>query len=268
MIRVASRFCILAGTILLPSVSTAQSLWVGRWFYVPEASRRSPSSLTLTALPNGRLRFEASWGAFILDPSGKLTPELTHPTTLVRTEMLTPSTFRYVEFNGGRPVERVEARLSADGTQLRTHVTSFGDDGRKTEHDTVSLRVGSGRGLAGRWRELPPKHDAVREGLAQPYWVISEDASRVMTWRVVPTGELLVGQADDRQHPSAGPGREGQSFRIKVLGPRHLQFYIYDTGHLIAQTDEQLSADGKRWTDLIWSPTHREEKDRLIYRRQ
>lgn len=263
--------CLVIGASLLSSAAAAQSAWVGRWFYVPEASRRSANSFTLAVLPGGRLRFDAGWEAFILGPGGRSRSELLHPATSVRTEMLTPASFRYVKEVDGHPVERVEQRLTSDGTRLLGHVTSIDDDGRESKHDIVSSRVGSGKGLPGTWRELPPEHDTVREaarsGTPQPYWIISQDAAGVMTWRVVPTGEVLTGSADGKQHPSAGPHRAGQSFSIKVLSPRHLQFFIYDNGHLIEQTDESLSADGKRWTDLLWTPAHPDEKDRLVYRR-
>ena len=245
---------------------------MGRWFYVAEESRRSPVSFTLSALSGHRFRIDDGSKAFILASGGKSTPELLQPAASVRTEVLTPTFLRYVEVIRGSPVERVEQRLSPDGTRLLGRRTSIGEDGREDGHDIVSLRVGSGKGLAGTWREQPPAHDAVRERPShtprQPYWIISQDAAGIMTWRVVASGEVLKGAADGRRYPSAGPRQPaGRSVSIRALGPRHLQFLIYDNGHLVTRTDETLSADGRRWTDLIWTPAHPDEKDRLVYRR-
>lgn len=264
--------CLAIAASLLTSAALARSPWVGRWFYVAEESRRSPVSFTLSALPGSRLRFDDGSKAFILASAGRPSPELLQPAASVRTEVLTRTALRYVEFIAGQPVERVEQRLSPDGTRLVGRRTSIGQDGREDGHAIVSLRVGSGTGLAGTWREQPPARDTVRENAShaprQPYWIISEDTAGIMTWRVVPTGEVLKGAVDGRRYPSAGPRQPAaRSFSIKVLSPRHLQFFIYDGNHLVTRTDETLSSDGRRWTDLIWTPAHPDEKDRLVYRR-
>jgi hypothetical protein len=263
---------LLIAALTLTSAAPIRSPWVGRWFYVAEESRHSPVSFTFDALSGGRIRFDDGSKAFILAPGGKSTPELLQPAASVRTEVLTPTFLRYVEVIKGHSVERVEQRLSPDHSRLIGRRTSIGQDGRESGHDLVSLRVGSGEGLAGIWREQPPAHVALRDNSSrsprQPYWTISQDAAGTMTWRVIATGEVLRGKADGKRYASIGPRQPaGRNFSIKVFGPRHLAFFIYDHGHLITQTDETLSADGRRWTDLIWTPAHPDEKDRLVYRR-
>lgn len=257
--------------LVVPAAQT-QALWVGKWFSVPEASRRSAHSFTLAELPLGGLRYDNGGEVLILTRDAGPVPEPFLPSASIVTDKLTPTSFRFEEIVSGKAIRRVEEQLSPDGTRLVGQRTLIDADGRESARAVEALRVGPGRGLAGRWRQLAPPRTA---GLAsplgppEPFWIIDQNAQGVMTWTIPQTGEVLKGKADGRPYPMGGTlALPGRTFTLKALSPRHLFWSFYDNGHLTEHAEERLSADGKLWIDLIWRPGHSKEKDRLVYRKK
>ncbi len=131
----------------------------------------------------------------------------------------------------------MEEQLSADGKRLIGRRISIANDGREKVREVVAVRVASGRGLVGRWLELPPPRRnggsaLLRPGL--PFWIIRQDVAGVTTWTIPQTGEILKGAADGRLYPvSGGIELPGRFFMLKMLSPRHLLWSFYENGHLI-----------------------------------
>lgn len=267
------RHVVIAVLFLLGALpAQAQALWVGNWYRVPEASRRSVHSFRLTVRPDGALRYDDGGAVLVIAASGKATPEPFLPKASILTLDLTPTSFSYQEMVDGRPVVRIEERLSADETRLIGRRVSIATDGRERAEETEAVRVGAGYGLAGRWRALPSVPGGAGSTVQQPaspFWVITHDAAGSTVWTIPRTGEVLQGIADGRHRDAVdGLRLAGRTYTLKAVSPRHLRWSFYETGHLIEQADERLSADGKRWTDLIWKVGYPREKDRFVYRRE
>lgn len=271
MHRSVVRSCWLLAVLLGASTAQAQSLWVGNWIRVPEASRRSPHSFTLAVQPGGALRYDNGGDVLVLASGSEPTPKPFQPNASIRTTELTPVSFSYEEIVAEKAIARLEERLSADGQRLIGRRVSIANDGRERAREVLAVRVGRGHGLTGRWRELPPPRANGGSTLpppASPFWVITQDAAGEMTWTIPATGEVLRGAANGQLYPVSGALQlPGRTFTLKALSPRHLLWSFYENGHLVEHAEELLSADGKLWTDLIWKPAYPDEKDRFVYRR-
>lgn len=261
---------------MLSSMSaSAENLWDGKWYAVPDKTHLSAHSFTLEKLGNGMWRYDSGDAIYILDPSGAPFPEPLQPRQSVITREISNRTIRFEEWVNGKPVLALTKSLSADGQQLAATTAYFDGEGKQRGvRQLMDVRVGTGRGLEGRWRELPQVSAAgtakpPAQKPAKPFWVISSDAEGVMTWTIPASGEVLKGVPDGKQYASAGPGQpEGRTFKWDKLSPRHLMFYGYDRGHLVEEVSEELSTDGKRWTEWLWNPVYPEERDLRAYERR
>jgi hypothetical protein len=252
--------------------SVAASAWDGLWAVDDKASHYADHSFTLTREADGMWRYDDGSSIFSFRVNGQPWPERLAPGFSVVASM-EGDTLDIVERGYGRDMGRWRGVLSSDGNRLTGSDTRVYPDGRETVSPLFALRVGSGSGFGGTWkqpadvpsdtRSLSPSPSPKGAIVASPpHFVISTADDGTMMWFLPATGEIIRGRADGRFRSLLGPQQPSKrTFAWRWLGPRKLLFTCRDSGHVIETAVEEISPDGRTFTDTLWNAGHDDEKD-------
>lgn len=254
--------------------AVANSSWDGLWYLDSGASTYAPHSFSLQHRDDGSWRYDDGSSIYVFRPNGKPWPQALAPGfTVIAT--LTSNVLDITERGYGRDMERWRRVLSSDGRRITGTDTRFYPDGHEAVSPLHTIRVGQGTGFAGRWTEPAEPQVSTNPAAAgptavavqrQPHFVISTASDGTMMWYLPATGELIRGRADGRGRPLLGPQQPLQrTFAWQWLGRRKLLFTCRDRGKLIETAVETLSADGRSFTDTLWSAGYPREQDHRVF---
>ncbi len=237
------------------TAALAADPFVGSWKFDPVRSRLKAETVHYADLGGGRMRF--SNGAtlqydFALD--GK-----DHKTVDDRSISWKPLGLGRWETKikiAGKTTETAIRALSADGAEMRVEAEGFLPDGTAYKHDKRYLRVGKGLGLAGTWRsEAVNTHD-MPDG-----YVISEDASGLITWAIPTDKQSLTGRFDGSDMKLLGPSAPADTvFAVTRLSERKISYVMKTRGKPGQYGTVTISADGETFTEESWLPGREEDK--------
>ncbi|HEY0282008.1 MAG TPA: hypothetical protein VGC27_05240 [Rhizomicrobium sp.] len=262
----------MAASALAVQPGIAASAWDGLWVLDDSASHYVDHSFTLTHGTGGIWRYDDGSSNYSFRADGRPWPEPLAPgfsvVARVKGNMLD-----IVERGYGRDMERWHRILSPDGNHLTGSDTRVYPDGRETTSPIFAVRVGSGNGFDGKWNQpadapsdtQPSRPSSPLKNAAMtspPHFVISTADDGTMMWFLPATGELMRGRVDGRFRSLLGPQQPSRrTFAWRRLGPGKLLFTCRDSGQVIETAIEELSPDGRTFTDTLWSAGHDNEKD-------
>ncbi|MEI9989060.1 MAG: hypothetical protein WDM86_03395 [Rhizomicrobium sp.] len=250
----------------------AASAWDGLWVLDDGASHYADHSFTLAQGADGTWRYDDGSSNYNFRTDGRPWPEPRAPGFSV-VASVAGNLLDIVERGYGRDMERWHRILSPDGNRLTGSDTYVYPDGRETTSSIFALRVGSGNGFDGKWNQpadVPSDTQPLRPSspvkavatTSRPHFVISTADDGTMTWFLPATGELIRGRVDGRSRPLLGPQQPlRRTFAWRRLGPRKLLFTCRDSDQVIETAIEELSPDGRSFTDTLWNAGHDNEKD-------
>jgi hypothetical protein len=271
-------------TVLAASAPAAQpaiaaGAWDGLWVLDDKASHYADHSFTLTRRNDGLWRYDDGSSNYSFRADGRPWPEPFAPGFNV-VASISGNTFDIVERGYGRDMERWHRILLPDGNRLTGSDTRVYPDGHETTSPIVALRVGSGNGFDGKWKQpadapsngqpsRPPSSLQNMTMNSPPHFVILTTVDGTTTWYLPATGELIRGRMDGHFRPLLGPQQPlERTFAWRWLGPRKLLFTCRDSGQVIETAIEELSPDGRTFTDTLWNAGHDNEKDvRVLVKR-
>lgn len=266
--------------MLTACAAQASAPWDGVWYRNAEKSHHSDHTYRLAQLPNGMWKYDDGGSIYLFRTDGKPYPEPMAWDFTVTVTLKDGIVLDFIEAAYGRETQRLHRKLSGDGNTLTGTDTRVYPDGREVTSDAVDIRVAGERGFEGTWKEAADSAPVVNTqhgsqpdaGVVQPrrpYWVISTSLDGTMSWFIPATGELIRGRADGHPRPITGPQQPAsRTFVWKQTSPYRIEFFASDAGHLVSTAIETLSADGRTFTDEIWSPGHENERDLNFYERQ
>ena len=255
----------------------AASAWDGLWDLDKKASHYADHSFVLTRDAGGTWRYDDGSSIFHFRTDGRPRPEpLASGFSVIAST--NANMLDITERGYGRDMERLHVILSPDGNRLTGTDTSVYPDGREAASPVFALRLRPGSGFDGKWNEPADATSGTEQSQpssppqtaeTRPHFVISTADDGTMMWFLPATGELIRGRADGRFRPLVGPQQpSSRTFAWRWLGPRKLLFRCRDSGQLIETAIEELSPDGRTFTDTLWNAGHDDEKDvRVLVKR-
>lgn len=236
--------------------------FLGSWKLDPTRSRLVAETIEYRDLGGGRMRF--SNGAtlvydFALDDRDYATAD-------GRSISWKPSGSRRWEtrskFNG-ETTETASRLLSSDGTTLTVHAQGRLPDGTSYKHEKRYRRVGSGKGLAGTWRNVEVNTNGMADG-----YVISEDSTGLITWSVPTDKQTVTGRFDGTDMVVAGPTVPANTvFQVHRRSSRELGYVMKSNGRPAQYGTVTVSADGNTFTEQSWLPGREAEKSTSVLSR-
>jgi hypothetical protein len=260
----------MAAGVLGTQPVVAAGAWDGLWVLDASASHYSGHSFTLMQEADGTWRYDDGASSYSFRADGRPWPErLASDFHIIARK--NGNAFDIVERGYGRDMERSHRVLSPGGNRITGSDTYIYPDGRETTSPIFALRVGSGSGFDGTWNVPAGSQPVVKNAIATspPHFVISTAEDGTMMWFLPATGELIRGRADGRFRPLVGPQQPtNRNFAWRWLGARKLLFTCRDGDQVIESAVEELSPDGRTFTDTLWSAGHNNEKDvRVLVKR-
>ena len=172
------------------------------------------------------------------------------------------NTFTTTRKVAGKVTSTTTHRFSADGNTMTEATNGTRPDGTAyTENDT-SQRVGTGKGLAGTWKETAVKEDVPTSIL------LRVDGDR-LHYEDVGYSDVSDTKLDGTPGPITGPRvAAGMMASTTADGSTKVKTTITMNGKEMSTDEMTLSDDGTTITDVQWSPGKESEKKTYIYEKQ
>lgn len=237
------------------AIAFAANPFVGSWKFDPARSRLKAETVRYDDLGGGRMRY--SNGAtlqydFALD--GK-----DHKTVDDRSVSWTPLGNGRWETKtkiAGKTTETAIRTLSPDGDAMAVKAEGFLPDGTPYKHDKRYARVGQGRGLTGTWRSEAVDTNNMPDG-----YVISEDATGLITWAIPTDKQSLTGRFDGSDMKLVGPSAPTETvFAVTRVSERKIGYVMKTRGQPGQYGTVTISADGETFTEESWLPGREDDK--------
>lgn len=237
------------------AIAFAANPFVGSWKFDPARSRLKAETVRYDDLGGGRMRY--SNGATLqydFALNGK-----DHKTVDDRSVSWTPLGNGRWETKtkiAGKTTETAIRTLSADGDAMTVKAEGFLPDGTPYKHDKRYARVGQGRGLAGTWRS-----EAVNTHNMPDGYVISEDATGLITWAIPTDKQSLTGRFDGSDMKLVGPSAPTETvFAVTRVSERKIGYVMKTRGQPGQYGTMTISADGETFTEESWLPGREDDK--------
>ncbi len=249
----------LACALTLPAL--AASPWDGTWKLDPAKSNFTGGTFTVTKTASGMWHFTDGTVSYDYAPDGKpysvLTPENTFTYKLADDH-----TGDFVNMVKGKVTSKMHETLSADGKTLTDETTSYRPDGTTATSKSVSTRIGTGTGFLGTWKSTEVKMSA------PDVYSISTPAPGMIKWDIPAYKETVEGKIGGPL-PITGPTvPDGLTLTLTPVGDKELKYVVKMKEKTLAEGHMTLSADGKTFTDVSWTPAKPAEKTTGFYVKQ
>jgi len=248
--------------LMVGPISAADTPWVGTWKLDPSKSHMTGETITFSQAQNGKLRFsdDSTFSdEFAID--GKEYRSAFGRTTTWKAagERAWDSETKM----GGLTVTKKHFELSADEKMLMVTTTGINPNGTPFRIVAKFDRIGSGKGLLGRWRTTSLDISPL------DLLVLSSPAPGVLRWLYVAEKQTFEGKPDGRPYPVNGPTvPKTLTMSFKIKSPAVLS-YTYRTGGKPETYGLQtLASDRQSFTDAYWHPGKKSETVTEFYVRQ
>jgi len=258
-------FCTLAlcfTTLAIAADNPAVNPWIGTWKLDPAKSHFIGDTFTYSKLPSGMMHFtDGSTVSYDFAIDGK-PYKAAYDRTTVWTAAGT-NAWNSVTSANGKVIYKAHHVLSADGKTLTNTYTGAKPDGSSFNDETVYTRVTGTNGLEGKWR-------STKVNISAPdTFVVSSPSAGILHWDIPSYKESVEGKPDGTDHPITGPTvPPGLTLSFKYLSPTKISYTVKNNGKPDGYGIQTLSADGKSFTDVSWSPGKESEKSTGFYAKQ
>ena len=240
----------------------ADNPWIGTWKLDPARSKLVGETMTYSKTPDGRMRFsDGSTTRYDFGLDGKDYKSWgNHTTSWVADGS---NAWKVAVKQDGAVIYESRRELSADGRTLTIRSTGNRPDGSPANDVAVYQRVGSGTGLAGKWRST--KVDVP----APDTYVISSTADGTIRVEAPVYKTAWEGKHDGSDLPIKGPmAPAGFTVSITPLSANRLSYVYKLNGKPEGYSIDTLAPDGKSYSSQTWSPGKKSEAITLVYVRQ
>ncbi|RXH56094.1 hypothetical protein [Granulicella sibirica] len=239
----------------------ADSPWNGTWKLNEAKSKLTGNTFTYTAKPTGGYHYSnGSSLEYDFACDGKDYPTLANRT--VACTASGDSVFDTTVKVDGKPYSMIHRVISPDGKSMTTTATGKQPDGTPFTDKTTSIRITGSKGLAGEWKTAKTSSNTSDIVIikAQSDWQHVEGPG---------FKETMDYKLDGSDAKLSGPLMPtGASMGVTAEGPRKVLFSEKLNGKLFGEGTRTLSADGKYYTEEVWSAGKKSEKEVLIYEKQ
>jgi hypothetical protein len=240
----------------------ADSPWIGTWKLDPSQSNFTGDTFTYSKTPNGMMHFsDGSTVNYDFSINGK-----EYKTIYGRTTTWTAAgdnSWDTVTMLNGAVLSKSHREISSDGKTLTITTTGNKPDGTSFKEESVYNRVTKTTGLVGKWRS------AKVDISAPDTFIISAPSADTLHWEIPSYKETVEGKPDGTDHPITGPtAPPGLTLAFKMVSPNQISYVLKVKGKPDGYGTQTLSADGKSFTDVSWSPGKQSEKSTGFYARQ
>jgi len=245
-----------------PPAAVPTNPFVGVWKFDPTRSRLIAEKIQYQIADAGKLRFSNASGSnyeFAIDGRD-------YPTSSNRTiawASIGPRQWETTFKIGGKVTETARQTLSADGQTLDVLAEGALPNGMTYQHKKRYVRTGNGEGLAGTWRNLEVDTQNMPDG-----YVLSENASGVVTWAIPTDNQTLTGRFDGSEMPLMGAtAPPGTTFSVHRVADRKLVYTMKVHGKIGQHGAVTVSDDGQTLIEESWPPGGESEKSTGFFSR-
>ena len=250
--------------LVLPSLGAfaAENPWVGTWKLDPSKSHLVGDTIDYSKAPNGLIHYtDGSTASFDFGLDGKEYKSWGNHTVIWTPAG--PNTWNTVVKQDGAVIYAARRELSADGKTLTITSTGNRPDGSPSNDVAVYARVGTGRGLVGKWRstkaEIP----------APSVFAISSPSPGVLRFESPTFDVTFEGKIDGSDLAVKGPALPpGYTTSITATSPRTLSYVWKMNGKPDSYNIDTLAADGKSYASVSWNPGKKSEQTTSVYIKQ
>jgi len=253
----ASLLCICASV-----AAHAASPWDGTWKLNRAKSHLTGSSYTYSQVANGK--WHVSIGPLGLDitTDGKPYPVFDND-HMSMTTMPDAHTLKTVNQFKGKTMSTSIDTLSADGNTISDITTGVHEDGTTYTTTETDVRSGPGSGFLGTWTSTKESNSA------PSIFMISTASNGMVTFTNPTSKSTLTVKLDGTPAAPVGPSEtEGVMVAYKAVSPRRLDYSVTLKGKKIVDGYDELSADGKTYTEVSWLVGKMSEKTTSVYDKQ
>jgi len=162
----------------------------------------------------------------------------------------------------GNLVATSKHEISADEKTMMISTNSTKPDGTAVASSETDVRVGTGTGLAGTWKDT-------KVNSSVPGAVMLKVHDGMLRWEDAGYKNASDIKLDGTPGPVTGPTvPSGLTATNKPEGPNKLVCTVMLNGKLLTTDVMTLSADGKSYTDVSWQPGKENEKRTYVYEKQ
>lgn len=253
-------FALLILAFLSSYASASENPFVGSWKFDAARSRLVAETIEYTDAGNGRMH--VSNGAtsdydFALD--GKQYKAGDDRT--IAWKEIGPGRWRTTFRISGRITETASRALSPQGDELVVVASGVLPDGSAYKHEKHYARIGSGKGLAGRWRNVRMDTNNMADG-----YVISEDAAGVITWAIPTDKQALTGRFDGSDMLLTGPSAPANTvFAVDRISSHKIAYVMKTNGKPGQYGTVAISDDGNVFTEESWLPGKESDKSTGVF---
>jgi hypothetical protein len=171
-------------------------------------------------------------------------------------------TFTITSKINGKVTSTSKHEISADEKMLTISTSGTRPDGTTYTSSETDVRVGSGTGLAGTWKDT-------KVSSSVPGMVMLKVHDGMLHWEDVGYKDSSDAKLDGTPGPVSGPTvPAGVTTTNKAEGHNKLVCTVMLNGKLLNTDIMTLSADGKSYTDVSWQAGKENEKRTYIYEKQ
>ncbi|HLI63292.1 MAG TPA: hypothetical protein VKV05_07815 [Terriglobales bacterium] len=244
------------------------SPWNGTWKIDTAQGNLVGDTFSYTELANGRWQVSSGGAvAFQFVPDGN-PYQTTDPDNSVRVTRESNNVLIFHRLNKGREWDTMREELSADGNRLLDTDNEVLEDGGKNIVRTTYVRVGEGKGFAGKWKSV--KLSAPHIHWIFPWsYVMTTTGPDTVKWEL-PSDHITVEGRTDGSPITLSPAGATPTVAVEIKKDSSRQFSLDITidGHPVKRSLYKLSSDGKSFSQDSWDPAKPNEVRTAVFVKQ
>jgi hypothetical protein len=238
--------------------AAAESPFVGTWKLNPTKSQFAGMTMTFDQLPSGEMKTTSEGQSYTFKTDGKEYPAIFGMTAAWK--QIDPNTWEATYKMQGQVSNIDKVSVSPDGKTLTIDSKGKRPDGTSFENSATFERVGSGQGLAGKWK-------TTKVSLAPETIEFAAYEDDGLTFRIPGYNASANMKFDGKDNRMTGAVPPGFTVAVTSKGPRSFEMIEKMSGKVVYRGTYTLSEDGKTLS-AVFTPEGTTEKVTEVYDRQ
>lgn len=259
---------ILSVALSASAVQAASSPWDGTWKIDTSLGNLVGDTFTYTELGGGRWRVSSGGAvAFEFVPDGK-PYRTTDANNSVRVTRDGNKVLIFHRLNNGIEWDTMREELSSDGNTLSDTDNEVLEGGGKNVVTTTYVRVGEGKGFAGKWKSVKLSGPHIN-WIFPWFYLMTTTGPDTVRWQL-PSDHITVEGKTDGSPIRLTPAGASPIVAVSIKKDSTRQFSTEITvdGRPVKQGLYRLSRDGKSFSQASWDPAKPNEVRTAVFVKQ